>query len=534
MDPSRTIPILIGITGHRRIRKEDHDALYLAVKTELKKLQTEYPSSGIVMLSSLAEGGDLLCADAGEELGIPLLAALPMPGEEYEKDFSEAAKEKFRKHCARAEEVFIAPYTEKVPEGGADRDFLFRQAGIYVASHSHILIALWDGGPGTEAACGTAEAVGFALYGDYSPSSGISLRTDKNAEVWHIFTPRGEYTQEEAGTVHVLGDHEAMRRILADTDEFNRKADKVQTGTKSRLPEKNTDDRGLDRLEQISLIAGKLSSRYAALYKRILAALAAAGMLLAFAFLMYDEVQAIWMIFICGIMLIFAWVIARFASRSDCHRRYIEYRALAECLRVQLYLRYAGTGIQAADLLTWTQQEETAWIRDAVSALSAGAAPARSHDIRICWVEEQRKYHQWAGKRSIRDLRVSENVVRAALALSALLYCAAVIFELFFGGLYLEPVVSVPDVEIWRTGLKISLGTISVVTLFVAGFYGKQSLPRGSSDHRKMERFYSRVYDRLTQQGQTEELLTTLAREELTENGNWCSYQRDNTPDINI
>ena len=34
--------------------------------------------------------------------------------------------------------------------------------------------------------------------------------------------------------------------------------------------------------------------------------------------------------------------------------------------------------------------------------------------------------------------------------------------------------------------------------------------------------------------GLTEELLTLLAREELTENGNWCSYQRDNRPDISL
>ena len=34
--------------------------------------------------------------------------------------------------------------------------------------------------------------------------------------------------------------------------------------------------------------------------------------------------------------------------------------------------------------------------------------------------------------------------------------------------------------------------------------------------------------------GQTEELLITLAREELTENGNWISYQRDNKPDFSF
>ena len=38
----------------------------------------------------------------------------------------------------------------------------------------------------------------------------------------------------------------------------------------------------------------------------------------------------------------------------------------------------------------------------------------------------------------------------------------------------------------------------------------------------------------LTLCGQDENLLLLLVREELIENGNWCSYQRDNTPDVNL
>ena len=82
--------------------------------------------------------------------------------------------------------------------------------------------------------------------------------------------------------------------------------------------------------------------------------------------------------------------------------------------------------------------------------------------------------------------------------------------------------------------MKIFLGTISAVTLFVANYYGRLSLPRTHSDHRKMERFYDKMSALLAERGQTDELLTLLAREELIENGNWCSYQRDNTPDISL
>ena len=208
------IPIVIGATGHRAIREGDRAALKQAVKEELLKLRQLCPNSRMLMLSALAEGGDLLCAEAAAELGIGMIAALPRPQGDYERDFSPEALERFRFHCKRAEQVFVAPWTEEPPVDGERRDFTFRQAGIYVAQHCHVLLALWDGGPGSQAACGTAEAVEFALHGDYTPALGTAPRTGANSAVLHIFTPRGKQIEEPAGSVHVLGDWKQLRKSL--------------------------------------------------------------------------------------------------------------------------------------------------------------------------------------------------------------------------------------------------------------------------------------------------------------------------------
>lgn len=530
----QTIPLLIGVTGHRNIRGQDEAALRAAVKDELNRLRALCPDTPLVMLCSLAEGGDLLCADAAEELGIPLIAALPRPRDDYALDFSEEARLRFDHHCARAGELFAAPFTEPLPEGGQTRSYQFRQAGIYVASHCHVLLALWDGGPGTKAACGTAETVDFALNGSFASAGGVTPRSGSNEAVIHIFTPRGERSGEAAGTVHILGNWEAVSDIIRKTDDFNRNAAALTLEAGSRLPIGDDIDPRLEKMETISRAAGKLSRQFARRYRRVLALLAAASALLTFAFLMYDEVQAIWMILVCGVMLLAAWGCRQYAVHSDCHRRYIEYRVLAECLRVQSYLRYAGSRLQAADLLSWTQQEETAWVMDALCALTVGEPPGKPRDIRACWAESQREYHAKASGSAGQKLSASDRTVGYALILCVGLYLLGVGYELLCGGLIFRPAVSVGDVELWRTVLKILLGTISAVTLFVANYYGRLSLPRTLSDHQKMERFYGKMSEQLEKRGQTEELLTVLAREELIENGNWCSYQRDNKPDISV
>ena len=133
MAAERTIPIVVGVTGHRQIRNEDRASLTAAVKAELEKLKALCPHSPIVMLNSLAEGADLLCADVAESLDLPLYAVLPQAGEEYARDFDEAAAGSFAHHCDRAEQVFVAPPVESTPADGSERSYRFRQAGIYIA-----------------------------------------------------------------------------------------------------------------------------------------------------------------------------------------------------------------------------------------------------------------------------------------------------------------------------------------------------------------------------------------------------------------
>ena len=270
--------------------------------------------------------------------------------------------------------------------------------------------------------------------------------------------------------------------------------------------------------------------------------LAAASTTVTMAFLLYDEAQLIWMILVCGAMLGAAWLCRRYAVHSDCHRRYLDYRVLAEWTRVQAYLRYAGSGERVTEFLTWSQRMETQWVVGALNALTIGPAPDAAHDIRHCWVEEQRAYHHDAAARTTGSLTRSDGIVRAALVLSVIFYVAAVAFEGTYGGLALhlsgDTPATVPaffrDTEMWRTVLKIVLGTISAATLFISNYYGKQSLPRVYSDHCKMEHFYACISDELVTHGQNPDILVLLAREELIENGNWVSYQRDNTPDFSL
>ena len=222
----KKIPLTIGITGHLNPRIRDTLALRDAVKRELTKLRTRCPHTPMVMLCSLARGADLLCAEAAEEVGVSLRAVLPMEQAAYEEDFEPKDLARLRWQLERAQSVITVP-AETGEAEEKDRDALFRQAGLYITEHSHILLALWDGKTENQSDCGTAAMVDAALRGAWRPQRGMACRRAENQTVLHLLTPREGSADPGAGTLNMLGDRKKLEEILTRTEEFNRLAGKA-------------------------------------------------------------------------------------------------------------------------------------------------------------------------------------------------------------------------------------------------------------------------------------------------------------------
>ena len=106
------IPIVVGVTGHRALRTQDLPSLRAADFAELKKLTENYVNSSFIMLNSIASGADTLCAEVAITLGILLVCPLPLPIDDYRKDFSEADAERFDALIRVAENVFVVSDTQ--------------------------------------------------------------------------------------------------------------------------------------------------------------------------------------------------------------------------------------------------------------------------------------------------------------------------------------------------------------------------------------------------------------------------------------
>ncbi len=531
MEKNGKIPVIIGVTGHRDLREQDIAKLKESVRGELESLRKGCPHSQIIVMTSLAAGADQLCAETALEMGLEIITVLPMETGEYEKDFNGEDAEKLHALIEKSSKVFVAPRSESFRDG---RDYLYRQAGIYVAEHCHVLMALWDGAAATPGGCGTASIVEYKR-GNLSREAGEQLR-HRGGYVVQIVTPKAgregcsdgaaaasDEPAAEAGTVIMHGDAASLKRILRDTDIYNADC------------EKSKQEGPADLLSAVYDFSDRMSVVSAVKYRRLLAGMSVCAVILAMAFLLYDEIDWQGMILLCGIMIILLFAVNYISGKSKYRERYLEYRILAEACRVQGYLRTAGTAYEVADFMPWNLQVAIPWISKAMSAISIGSTAGAKQSILKVWITDQKEYHKNALTRCELQLRRNDRIVRMALIFTLFIYLGALAFEIVCCGLFGGSVMFSPAVnDIVRVVIKVAMGTFSAATIFTGNYYGKQSLPNVIDDHLKMILLYEEAEHEIAEKGETEPLLVRIAEDELGENANWYAYQSKHELELGI
>ena len=285
----------------------------------------------------------------------------------------------------------------------------------------------------------------------------------------------------------------------------------------------------LREIDELYGAADVLSIQNAGEHRRILFALSFAGTALTLAFLLYDEAELHGLIIACGVMILCLFFIRYIADRLSCHTKYLEYRVLAECLRCQFFLSFAGVKTRVTDLLPWSVREDIPWIREVLLSVPAGDM-GEKNSVLDPWIVDQKKYHKRALEKTVIKDRRDRRITRTVFTITIITYFAALLYELII----YRNAAGTGNADLIRAFLKIILGTMSAVTLFTGSFYGKMSLSNVIDDHKRMIDLYETVEGEITEKGESEELLVFLAREFLNENSTWYAYQSKNGPDFVI
>jgi hypothetical protein len=409
----------------------------------------------LVVLSSLAEGGDQLVAEEAIRSGARLVAALPLARAEYARDFSDAATlARFESLCDAADVIEVprlpgpALDSGDSPEGHA-RDVLYAAAGVYVSDHCHVLLAIWDGKPSVSLG-GTAQIVRYHLTGVRPTEqrkggrrSALGYGSERLA--YHVVASRDRPDGAPSPSLRALdarwrtGDAiapadapmaDSFYAMFASADAFNVDSAKyaAEIDAQGRPAPLQAPRDTIDRLFRAADWLAMHFQRRVVLAMRALYTLAA---LMAIAFTVYDNVPSQDnMLYMFLVLFVLGGFIVALANRRGWHRKYLDYRALAEGLRVQSYWRRAGIPLTddtefARDNFLQKQDVELGWVRNVMrsAALDGGAGasdPGAVARVIAEWIGDgerhgQLEYYRRKAAQRARTHRFTEGIGFASL-----------------------------------------------------------------------------------------------------------------------
>ena len=245
-------------------------------------------------------------------------------------------------------------------------------------------------------------------------------------------------------------------------------------------------------------------------------------------FLLYDEVMINGMLIALGILLVAMFAAFKLAAKSQSHEKYIEYRVLAESIRVQNHLNHIGSDLEVSNFLDWSRRFDTPWIHKAMQAYVVMLSVDNSEDISKDWIVDQQNYHEKAAAKTEKQIKHNKAIVSISVIASVAIYIFALIFE------YGLSIHFAQHAELIRVIIKIAVGGFSAASLFAANYYGKLSLKRVYEDHVKMADFFKEAQNYVVRFGVSEKFIKELVNEELSENSSWYSYEKDNEIDLTL
>ena len=464
------LPIVIGVTGHRDLRESDRPAIEALVRRVFSDVRAQHPHTPLVLLSPLAEGADRLVARIALEHEATLIVPMPLPQDLYEQDFTtpESLAE-FRVLLAKAEH-FAMPLASgstrrEVEDQGVDRDLQYALVGAYVARHCQLLIALWDGEmsalPG-----GTAQVVKYKLSGRPGVGADLGVRLEDVPEpysltvnwldlpetgiVYHILTPRSH--DRDTGRIPVLrtllpeGNEapaqaelylERARDVGRHIDAFNREAaacaakdpGSVAQAEGYLLPDADAGalHPALREMRTVYALADSLAGSYQKQTKHSLILLCCLAFAAALSFTLYagSVGRGYAVVSLAVYLSIIALAIAAYlrAKQHEIQPKYLDYRALAEGLRVQFFWRLAGLGHSAADYYLRKQKGTIDWIRHGIRFWSVRARPdvTGTGNLRLVsryWLQGESRYFERARRVNHRADTAFHSVGHGVLLLS--------------------------------------------------------------------------------------------------------------------
>jgi hypothetical protein len=466
----------------------------------------------------------------------------------------------------------------------------YQDVGIYIVTHCHVLLALWNGEEGGPTG-GTSQIVEYKRNGiplDLSKDARTALDGSEIGPVIEIMTPRkkADSPQVKVETLpwgidstgrdnlairllkgfftfiaHVCcyvphPDRDQVRRtwrvfeaITTQTCRFNAEvAALVRDSARTVDPDQCLTQLFADASNKPNLPAQGQAENSApywcSLYKLAEAAaqvrqkqfkldwsfLFGAGF---FALVIFEifahlipKCTPLLAVYFLAFFCAFVWfAVARYREHQE---RYLDYRALAEALRIAVYWKLAGMTTNVADAYPVKQVSELAWVKivlrivDMFDVVYRPEQTAMTGDslalIRDLWIDGQKRYFERQGSRHHKTAEIWEARSLALLALSPIAGAALMLWN----------PANEHDVHV----MIVFMGLFAGSAALVAGFIEKLAYHAHARQYDRMQLLFEHALAQVSvpipaaKIDDVKDFYVELGKEAMKENADWVAIYR--------
>jgi hypothetical protein len=498
-----------------------------------------------------------------------LIVPLPMPKEEYEKDFiDEESRQEFNDLLNRTSQPIVIPWVGKNSAENIilseNRAMQYAAAGAFIVSHCQIMIALWNGEYTGETG-GTSHVIEFMKKGipyPYAHGIDVALNAPETGEIYHFWTPRKRKPHLKKTTVtHDLifprnvdpkKGKKYYGNILSQMDTFNKSVRKIAQRCPMELkairndlipPQSLPDSNTSEIAEQLQtyacadILSQRLQKRY---YWAIRLLLGSTVFSIAISNI-FDSPE--WKSKTAYLLiLLIAWilflVVKNWLRWED---KYLDYRAMAEALRVQIFWQLAGIRKNILPYYLPQHRSELDWIRNALRFYALRKTQTESsrtifqHNSShaaipfICkgWIKHQAQYFLRTSYRKQRLLTWLKRTAACFFILSSIV--TAIIG--FYTPDSKEPQKIKSVQQYHKNGLFISSLALTLAAA-LGGYHRTLAMQEEIRRYKIMQDLFRRgkvlMQNPMNHQavGKAQGIFFTLGKNALQENGDWVFIHR--------
>lgn len=549
------VPMVVAVTSHDNLVPDDESQIRARVRDTLRRVERTAREAPLILLTGLTSPTDRLVADEAMIRNWAVVGVLPCAAADVRAsmtdDTARASFDEYQAKCWRVIEIPAAATPAEEPTSADEvHRSRMREQNIFIVRQAQLVIALWDGVPAKPGEDhGTAAIVELCRHGPPTLSADL-LSSPETTSLIHIPVRRLSDPDHKPKRVPESKLDKAYRKSAREFSRFNVAARKNRIDNE---PNHTNSIRSLLPLEEQGRL-GQIGSPLARFFAdadsvsvrlrrkrdlavRVVSIAVVLGAFFQAAFTTQKEM--LWLIaYGAAAALGYGLYLSIFRlPLSQIGDRYIEYRAIAEGLRIQFFWQITGIHHGVAEEYQQLVKTEVGWVREALRNIQFMVAPLWQWeppssyvpsriDVGRYWVDGQERYYLGTTQRPGKALQCKIAAGRIELLANVALT----------GALLLVGVAAVASMMLMPVHIKIAASAFSTSFFLlggvIKGYASAMGYAEQSVSYELMGALFRNARSTLERNAGNEAIeeqcLFTLGKFALDENASWLLMHRKN------